>query len=221
MEEPIPLTQFGTSPDPLAAYLSTTWGITFDNDIVIDTNTSQPLYAVAATYGNHAITQKLQGLVSFYPTARSLTIASNLTDQPTALVSTISSAWGETDFASMQANGQVAYNQGVDIPGPLMLAAAVEDTTAGNHVVVFGDADFASNVFFSQYANGDMFLNSIDWAAGQEKLINLSTPTAISRTLTLPSNFWLLIMAISFLCILPGLVIAGGVISWLVRRSRG
>jgi len=221
MEEPTPLTQFGNSPDPLVAYLSTTWGITFDNDIVIDTNTSQPLFAIAATYGNHAITQKLQGLVSFYPTACSLTIASNLADQPTALVSTINSAWGETDFASMEANGQVAFNEGVDIPGPLTLAVAVENTTAGNHVIVFGDADFASNAFFSQYANGDMFLNSIDWAAGQEKLINLSTPTAISRTLILPSNFWLLIMAISFLCILPGLVIAGGVISWLIRRSRG
>jgi ABC-type uncharacterized transport system involved in gliding motility auxiliary subunit len=221
MEEPVPLTQFGNSPDPLAAYLATTWGITFDNDIVIDTNTSQPLYAVASTYGNHSITEKLQGLVSFYPTSRSLTIASNMPNQPTALVSTNSSAWGETDFASMQANGNVAFDPAVDYPGPLTLAAAVEDTTAGSHVVVFGDADFASNVFFSQYANGDTFLNSIDWAAGQEKLINLSTPTAISRTLTLPSSFWLLIMAISFLCILPGLVIAGGVISWLIRRSRG
>ena len=40
MEEPAPLTQFGNSPDPLAAYLATDWGITFDNDIVIDTNTS-------------------------------------------------------------------------------------------------------------------------------------------------------------------------------------
>jgi ABC-type uncharacterized transport system involved in gliding motility auxiliary subunit len=66
-----------------------------------------------------------------------------------------------------------------------------------------------------------MFINAIDWAAGQEQLINLNTPTAISRTLALPSSFWLLIMAISFLFILPGLVIAGGVISWLIRRSRG
>jgi ABC-type uncharacterized transport system involved in gliding motility auxiliary subunit len=97
----------------------------------------------------------------------------------------------------------------------------VEDTTAGSHLVVFGDVDFASNVFFNQYANGDMLINSIDWAAGQEQLINLTTPSTISRTLTLPSSIWLLIMAISFLCILPGLVIAGGVVSWLVRRSRG
>jgi ABC-type uncharacterized transport system involved in gliding motility auxiliary subunit len=221
MEEPTPLTQFGNSPDPLAAYLAANWGITFDNDIVIDTNTSQPLYAVAATYGTHPITEKLQGLVSFYPSARSLSVASNVTNQPTVLVTTANTAWGETDFASLQANGQVAFDPVVDVPGPLTLAVAVEDTTAGNHVVVFGDADFASNVFFSQYANGDMFINAIDWAAGQEQLINLNTPTAISRTLALPSSFWLLIMAISFLFILPGLVIAGGVISWLVRRSRG
>ena len=221
MEEPAPLTQFVNTPDPLATYLGETWGISFDNDIVIDTNSSQPLYAVAATYGTHPITEKLQGLVSFYPTARSLSIASNMPNKPTVLVATVNLAWGETDFASMQSNGQVAFDPTVDVPGPLTLAIAVEDTTAGSHVVVFGDADFASNVFFSQYANGDMFINSIDWAAGQEQLINLTTPKAIGRTLALPSSLWLLIMAISFLLILPGLVIAGGVISWLIRRSKG
>jgi ABC-type uncharacterized transport system involved in gliding motility auxiliary subunit len=221
MEEPTPLTQFGNSPDPLAAYLASTWGITFDNDIVIDTNSSQALYAVAASYGTHAITTKLQGLVSFFPTARSLTITPNMANQPAALVATIDAAWGETDFASMEASGNVAFDSAADVPGPLTLAVAVEDTTAGSHLVVFGDVDFASNVFFNQYANGDMLINSIDWAAGQEQLINLTTPSTISRTLTLPSSIWLLIMAISFLCILPGLVIAGGVVSWLVRRSRG
>jgi ABC-type uncharacterized transport system. len=221
MEEPSPLTQFGNSPDPLAAYLASTWGISFDNDIVIDTNTSQPLYAVAATYGTHPITEKLQGLVSFFPSARSLSIAANLTNQPTSLIATASSAWGETDFASLQSNGQVAFNAATDFPGPLTLAVAVSDTTANNHVVVFGDSDFASDAFFGQYANGDMFINAIDWAAGQEQLINLNSPTAISRTLILPSSFWLLVMAISFLFVLPGLVIAGGVVSWLVRRSRG
>jgi ABC-type uncharacterized transport system involved in gliding motility auxiliary subunit len=220
MEEPTPLTQFGNSPDPLAAYLASTWGIAFDNDIVINTNTNPPNFAVAATYGTHPITEKLQALVSFYPNARSLTVAPNMPNQPVALVATVSSAWGETDFTSL-ANGQVAFNSGVDIPGPLTLAVAAADTTAGSHLVVFGDADFGSNVYFSQYANGDMFINAIDWAAGQEQLINLNTPKAISRTLALPSSFWLLIMAISFLFILPGLVIAGGVISWLIRRSRG
>jgi ABC-type uncharacterized transport system involved in gliding motility auxiliary subunit len=221
MEDPTPLTQFGNSPDPLVAYLSSTWGISFDNDIVIDTNTNQPLYAVAASYGTHPITEKLQGLVSFFPSARSLSIASGLTNQPTSLVTTASSAWGETDFAALQSNGQVSFNSATDFPGPLTIAIAVTDATANNHLVIFGDSAFASDAFFGQYANGDMFINSIDWAAGQEQLINLNTPTAITRTLVLPSSFWLLVMAISFLLVLPGLIIAGGVASWLVRRSKG
>ena len=220
MQEPTPLTQFGTSPDPLSTYLATDWGISFDNDIVIDTNSNQPLYAVASTYGNHPITEKLQGVVSFYPTARSLVIASNAPNTPTALISTTSSAWGETDFSSLQSNGQVTFQQGKDIPGPLTLAVVAQNT-AGGHLVVFGDADFASDAFFNQYANGDMFINTIDWAGGQTQLINLTTPTTISRTFVLPSSLWLLVMALSFLCILPGVVIAGGVISWLIRRSRG
>lgn len=220
MQEPTPLTQFGTSPDPLSTYLATDWGITFDNDIVIDTNSNQPLYAVAATYGKHPITEKLQGLVSFFPTARSLVIASNAPNAPIALISTTGSAWGETDFSSLQSNGQVSFQQGKDIPGPLTLAVVAQNVTGG-HLIVFGDADFASDAFFSQYANGDMFINAIDWAGGQTQLINLTSPNPISRSFVLPSSLWLLVMAISFLCILPGVVIAGGVVSWLIRRSRG
>ena len=221
MQEPTPFTQFGTSSDPLASYLASEWGITFDDDIVYDPSSNQPLYAVASSYATHAITQKLQGLVSFFPTSRSITLVSGATNKPSGLVATASSAWGETDFAAMQANQQPSYTQGQDFPGPLTLVAVAENTTVGNHIVAFGDADFASNAYFSQYANGDLLINSIDWAAGNEKLISLSTPSTITRTLNPPSSFWLVVLAISLLCLLPGLVIAGGVASWLVRRSRG
>jgi ABC-type uncharacterized transport system involved in gliding motility auxiliary subunit len=221
MQEPTPLTQFGNSPDPLADYLASEWGITFDNDIVIDTNTTQYLYAVAAAYANHPITSKLQNLVSFFPDARSLTLSTNVSNAPTALVTTNSSTWGETDFTAMQTNGQVSYNAGSDFPGPLTLAAVAQNTSTGSHLVIFGDADFASDQFFNQYADGNLFLNSIDWAVGQEQLINLTSPKTITRTLNLPTSFGLLVMALSFLIVLPGLVIAGGVVSWLIRRSRG
>jgi len=221
LQEPTPLTKFGTSIDPLANYLESDWGISFSDDIVIDTNSNQPLYAVAATYGKHPITEKLQGLVSFFPTSRSLTIASNAANSPVALVTTSSSAWGETDFSSLQSNSQPAFQQGKDIPGPLVLAVTSQNTSTGSHLVVYGDSDFASDVFFDQYANGDIFMNSIDWAVGQTQLISLSSPKAVTRTFVLPSSLWLLVMAISFLCLLPGMIIAGGVISWYIRRTRG
>lgn len=220
MEEPAPLTQTGSSPDPLQDYLASNWGITLDNDLIIDPNINPANFAVAASYANHPITEKMQTRGTFFPTARSISIGSNLPVQPIGLVLTSNSAWGETDYASL-VNGQEVFDPGIDVSGPLTLAVAVEDTSTKYHLVIFGDVDFASNVFFDQYANGDMFINAIDWSVGQAQLINLNTPAAITRTMALPSSTWLLVIAISLLCILPGLVIAGGVISWLIRRSRG
>jgi ABC-type uncharacterized transport system involved in gliding motility auxiliary subunit len=222
LAEPLPLTNYGSNPDPLGDYLATQWGITLDNDIVIDTNSgTQPLYAVAAAYGDHAITQKLQGRVAFFPAARSLSLADGISATAVALVNTIEAAWGETDFASMQVDGNVQYDAGTDYVGPVILAAAAEDNVTNGRMVVFGDSDFASDMFFSQYANGDILINAIDWAAGEEDMISLSTPEQTSRSLNPPSSLTVLVLWLSFLCILPGLVIAGGVASWLVRKSRG
>jgi ABC-type uncharacterized transport system involved in gliding motility auxiliary subunit len=221
MEEPIPMTQFGDSPDPLADYLSAKWGITLNNDVVIDTSSNQPLYAVAAYYGNHPITEKLQRLFSFFPNARSLTIDSNATITPVALITTTQASWGETDFAALQANGQVGYDANADYPGPLVLAASAVDAATDSRIVVFGDSDFASDKFFDQYANGDVLINAIDWAAGQEKQLNLTSPQPITRSLNPPSSLTLGLIALMFIIVLPGLVIGGGIASWLVRRSKG
>src|SRR5215216_932462 len=57
MEDPTALTQFGESKDPLADMLAQDWGITFDNDIVIDLNSTEPTFAVSVIpYGSHPIT---------------------------------------------------------------------------------------------------------------------------------------------------------------------
>jgi len=221
MEDPIPTTQFGDSPDPLADYLSTKWGIALDNDVVIDTSSNQPLYAVADSYGNHPITEKLQRLVSFFPAARSLALDSQAAIPPVPLITTTQASWGETDFSTLQGSGQVGYDANVDMPGPLVLAASAEDTTSISRIVVFGDSDFASDKFFSQYANGDMLINAVDWAAGQEKQLNLTSPQPITRTLNPPSSLTLGLIALMFVIVLPGLVIGGGITSWLVRRSKG
>ncbi|KAF0108703.1 MAG: hypothetical protein FD146_589 [Anaerolineaceae bacterium] len=218
MVEPVPLTNYGANPDPLAAYLATQWGVTLNNDIVIDTNSgTQPLYAVAAAYGDHSITRKLQGQVAFFPDARSLSLGTGIAATPQALASTIQDAWGETNFADQNAK----YDAGADTPGPIILAAAAEDSITGSRLVVFGDSDFASDMFFSQYANGDILINAIDWAAGEEQMINLSKPAQTPRTLKPTSGVISALLWLSFLCILPGLVVAGGVASWLIRKSRG
>ncbi len=108
------------TPDPLTDYLTATWGITLNNDIVIDPSSSQALVAIENSYGTHAITNKLQSqnMVTFFPTARSLTLNENVPNvQTTGLVLTIDRSWGETDFVALQ-NNQASFDSAKDLPGP-------------------------------------------------------------------------------------------------------
>jgi ABC-type uncharacterized transport system involved in gliding motility auxiliary subunit len=204
-------------------YLTTTWGITVNNDLVIDPSSSQMVYAIENTYGSHPITDNLisQNLVAFFPTARSLTLNATVQGvQTTALVNTIDRSWGETDISALQ-NNQVSFDASTDKAGPLTVAAAAENTNAKGRIVVIGDSDFASDTYFDQYGNSDMFINSVDWAAGQENMISLTTKQSITRQMRLLNNITMLLLAFAFVILIPGLIIAGGVASWLVRRSRG
>ena len=223
MEDASLVTNSETPSDPLVDYLSSVWGINLNNDIVIDPSSSQIIVAIENTYGSHPITNKLQSqnMVSFFPAARSLSLNENIQDvQTTALVTTIDRSWGETDFAALQ-NNQVSFDSTVDIAGPLTVAAAGQNSITNGRVVVIGDSAFASDIYFDQYGNGDLFINTVDWAAGQENMISLTSSQPVSRQLRLPNSFTILILAFVFVILIPGLVITGGVASWLVRRSRG
>ncbi len=223
MEDASLVSNAGKPVDPLVDYLTNTWGITIVDDLVIDPSSSQIDYAIENAYGSHPITDKLQSqnMVSFFPIARSLTLNNQIQGvTTTALVTTISSSWGETDFAALQSN-QVSFDPTVDLAGPLTIAAAAESSTAKGRVVVIGDASFASDVYFDQYGNGDLFINAVDWAAGQGNMINLTSSQPINRQMRLPSSSTILLLAFAFVILIPGLVIAAWIATWLVRRSRG
>ena len=66
-----------------------------------------------------------------------------------------------------------------------------------------------------------MFINSVDWAAEQENLINITPRTPTLRTFTPPTNAGFIIMIIVAVFVLPGMVVFAGVSSWLARRKRG
>ncbi len=223
LEDPTPFTKFGTNPDPLAEYLKTDWGITLDNDVVIDLTSQQPLNAISSSYNTSApITQHMTA-VTIMPQARSLTISKsapqNITD--TSLILTSQNSWGETNLASIQGNQQVSFDQGSDIAGPLNLAASGENSSTKGRVVVFGNSVFATDKGFDAYANGDIFINSIDWAAQQGNLINITPRTPITRTFNPPSQLIILIILLSSVIIIPGLIVIAGFSTWLARRRQG
>jgi ABC-type uncharacterized transport system involved in gliding motility auxiliary subunit len=222
MEDPVILTSFGDSPDPLAEYLADDWGITLDDNIIIDLSSQQPLYAISASYTEHAITQNLSANYAvIMPQARSLSITKQIEDVTAApLILTSDNSWGETNFTSAE-GGQIQFDEGVDQIGPLNMAVAAENSTTKGRVVVFGNSLFASDQLFDTYGNGNMFINSVDWAAEQESLLDIVPRTPVSRTFIPPSQLQKIIIMIGVVLLLPGGVVIMGIASWISRRRRG
>lgn len=222
MEEPIPLTDFGDAPDPLANYLADTWGISLGKDIVVDLSSQQPFVAVANQYGSHAIVQKLQGLVTFFPTARSVQKTKTVSGfTQTELVFTSTNSWAETNLKDLQDQSkQITPDQGVDLMGPVPIALVGENSSNKNRIVVFGDSDFVSDANFDQYGNGDLFINSIDWAAEQENLINLTPKQPTQRVLIPPQRYTMGLVLFGSVFFLPGIVLVAGIFVWAQRRRR-
>jgi ABC-type uncharacterized transport system involved in gliding motility auxiliary subunit len=221
MEDPTQLTDFGTTPDPLSNYLTDTWGIKLNDDVVIDLENSQnPLQAFSSNYSQHAITQNLSlNYVIILPQARSITITEqkeNITQTP--LILTTENSWGETELT---AGEQPQFDQEKDNRGPLTLAAAGENTATTARVVVVGNSVFAADQSFDAYGNGNMFVNSVDWAAKEDSLINITPRERTTRIMLQVSNLSMIIMIILAIFVIPGAIIALGVSSWIARRRRG
>lgn len=219
----VPLTEFGEKPDLLAEYLNSDWGITLNNDIVVDTNSpSSPFFAVSAQYAAHPVTDKMQGIVAIFPYSRSITIDNENTEVfPTALVLTVDQSWGETDFSAIEQQQALSFDQGADQPGPMILAAAAENSTAGSRVVVFGSSSFAQDENFDFSGNGDMFVNAIDWVTEQESLIGITENDATVRTFNPPGSLQFILTIVSAVCIIPLAIITAGFYAWVLRRRRG
>lgn len=220
MEDPVPVTEFGDKTDPLAEYLSSSWGITLNNDVVIDTQApSSALNATAVRYSQHPITEKMSGLGVTFPVARSLSVSFDVQDTTvTDLIYTTDQAWGETDFASIQA-GQPAPD--TEVVGPMLIAAAAENTTTKGRVVVTGNSIFAVDGNFDALGNGDLLVNSVDWCAEKEELISLTTSTPTDRTFRAPGALQRNIMLAGAVCLIPLAIIIMGAVSWYARRKQG
>jgi ABC-type uncharacterized transport system involved in gliding motility auxiliary subunit len=224
MEDPTILTEFGDSNDPLAAYLERDWGIVLNNDIIFDLSSQEPLNAISAGADpSHPITRNLSfDYQIIMPRARSVGMAETTPENVilTPLITTSSDSWGETELSD-DPDAQYQADQGVDFFGPLSMAMAGENSATQGRVVVLGNSLFATDQVFDVYGNGNFFINSVDWAAEQEDLIDITPREAISRTMRPVANWQFIVMIILAILVLPGAIVFMGVSSWIARRRRG
>ncbi len=137
-------------------------------------------------------------------------------------VTTALLSWLETDHEQNQRQagelqGPLAIGVSVDAVAPFADPLPPEGQRKRTQIVVIGDSDFASNRFFTSFANGDMLLNSVNWLADDINLISVRPKLQEPRLLIVTQAKWNFIRWSSLL-ILPVIVAAAGGIVWWRRR---
>lgn len=207
----------------LSHYLQSEWGIAFTSDIIINQNSIfDPVIAIGTpqSYADHPVTQKLHGLTTLFPSSHAVLIddvPSGVMLEP--IITTDSAAWGEMNIQSIQDDLQV-FNSDQDIPGPLNLAVIAAKGTTNSRIAVVGDSDFAMDVNFFQYGNGDLMINLVDWASKQENLVTLTPKQVTNRVIITPTGSGI---GVIFLIVftLPLLVLFAGIYTRLRRKRKG
>ncbi|HUF40186.1 MAG TPA: GldG family protein [Anaerolineales bacterium] len=224
--EPPFLTDFGATPDPVAAYLAETWGIGLGTDLVVDLQAveifNSAFIAISGAYGEQPITSDLlqRQLATVFPLARSVVISNAELENviQTELISTSTDSWAETDFQSIN-DGTAALDED-DLAGPVGLAVAAENSLTGGRVVVFGDVDFMANTAYAQFGNGALILNTIDWLTDRESLITLTPRDVTQRFVIPPQGNTIRLIQFGTVILIPGLVLLSGIVVWVLRRRR-
>lgn len=121
------------------------------------------------------------------------------------------------DPAALRTKTEAALPTGAPVPAVTPNAAPTLPTKAGGKVVVFGDADFASNQMIASGLNQDLLLNTVAWMVGEDAQISIRSNEASKGRLEMSTIGLLLVWLVS-LVLMPGAMIMGAVGTWFYRR---
>jgi ABC-type uncharacterized transport system involved in gliding motility auxiliary subunit len=215
--------------DGLAA-LGSALGVTFVPGTIVEPRTQDhgldsPLFALATSYPSHPATRGFQP-VTLYPMAAGVRATPPEGWRAAPLALSGPQAWSE----SGPLEGEVGFDQGQDVAGPLQLVVALERELAARardgvmlahrqRIVITGDGDFLSDTYLGNSGNLDLGLALLHWLAGDDELVGVSAQTAPDARLEL-SRTQVAIMALVFLILTPLAFVGAGVGVWLRRRRR-
>jgi len=208
------------------------WGVRLGDDVIFDRALAvfgQATTPIAREYdATHPITSLLRE-PSFFPMARSIELDPAAADDYTILAKTGRESWAERDLEASRSSGLVEYGP-EDLRGPVPVAVAgspralfpVEPEVEGEsriagRLVVFGDSDFATNEHLDGLRNRDLFVNSINWLAGDVEQITVRPNVSRASSFAMSQEEFRRIQYLS-LFVLPEAIAVFGVVTWWLRR---
>ena len=198
------------------------WGVDLGDNLVVELSPIGRLFGIGPEvpiiqqYEPHPITRDLAGITTLFPLTRTVTpvktLPAGVNVQP--LAKTSPESWGETDRQALEQG--TAKPDPQDPKGPLSVAVVVTKDKA--RIVVYGTSNLATNQFLNVQGNRDFFLNTVSWLAEEEDQITVR-PKDTKQTPIFLSAQQGRVVALLPLVVLPGLVLAGGIVALVRRRS--
>jgi len=194
-----------------------------------------PLNPVSNTFDpDHPVTEPLarSRVATVFSNARSVEVHDEVKYRPELDVVCLAKTSARGSYAE-STPGVISFREGEDREGPICLGVASSrdlsllPSIAGEEppptdapvqrMVVWGDADFATNFYLSLGANTDLFLNLVGWLARRGELLDLRSPERAPRTIVLHDTQARLIFAVCIIG-LPLVLLCGGAAVWFRRR---
>lgn len=215
------------------------WGVNVGNDLIVELSPigqlfgAGPIMPVVNSYAKHAISKGFNGMMTLFPQARSVPKAADVPtgETVTEIAKTSNNSWGET--SPLGADGKVGFDAATDNKGPLAIFTVSEkkaenpqktDDAYGlgvgdvkTRLAVFGDSDFATNAYFNFQANGNLFLNTVNWLAEEEDLISIRPHDPEDRRLSLTAKQSKMMLWIGVI-VMPLLIFSLGIYVYKKRK---
>jgi len=210
-------------PGPLQGLerLAESLGVEFHRGEVVDPTSaaltqSAANFIVVNRYGVHPVVQGFE-LMTLFPEVAGLSVQPPKEWTQQVILDTAAHGWIETGAA----RGQLRFDPGKDIQGPVNIAVSLtrKHEEREQRVVLIGDGDFLSNTFLGNGGNLEFSMNLVNWLASDDAYINIPVRTAPDLTLTLSRNAQIGIV-FGFLLLLPLGLLASGIVIWWRRRKR-
>jgi ABC-type uncharacterized transport system involved in gliding motility auxiliary subunit len=220
------------------------YGFKLEDDLIVDTVSrlvgGDYFMPMVSEYLSHEITRKFR-YATFFPFARSVDVEDTKPEGATVQViaKTSPNSWSERQLSQKQ----VSFDKDKDKAGPVSLAAVAtikpkkeepepsgeaEETAEEKkspaepekeaRLAVFGDAGFATNRYFYFSANGNFFLNTVNWLTEEADLISIQPKTSSPRTIQLTPSQSKMIFFVAII-FLPLAVLITGISVWVRRRA--
>lgn len=223
-------TEFMTEGSAFNAYMWDNWGLRMLDAVVVedmlsgDTNLDAISFAVTDSEITVGIEPDvdLNSAVQFR-IARPIEVNESPPVPNGRLIQTSPGSYAERDLLPLFQSNDYEYTEGEDILGPLTTAAFAEDTdNTGARIVLIGDSDFITNgQIGSPRGNGLLLANSVFWMSGFGESVSFAPQAMVTGLpLVFVSTQQLDTIAFITVVVMPGIVLAAGILVWLRRGRR-